>query len=140
MGTLDTTLNPFPFPAGTVWSSAGQSRGNDNQIGKALNAHFANDGVHLVTTTTTGVTTSAVQIYPAPTGQAFAAVSGDTGGGKAFVDLVAWHPTGTAVSVISSNSTKGTADARTYSLSSGVLKVAMAAGTYTVQVIPVLFN
>lgn len=143
MGKLESSLNPFSKPVRPFDAMYGpdQIRGNDNQLGKALNTHLANDGVHLVTTTTTGVTTSAVQIYPAPTGQVFAAVGGDTGSGKAFVDLIAWHPTGAAVAVISSNSTKGVADARTYSFGTGnALKLQMAAGTYTIQVIPIPFN
>lgn len=53
---------------------------------------------------------------------------------KAFVDLVLIGASGTAITVVSSLSIQGTADARTYSFSSGILQVAFAANTYAVTV------
>jgi hypothetical protein len=89
----------------------------------------------------TGVSvSSATQICDVPAGQAMAFVTGDDGSSKSFADLIAWHPSGSTVLVIGGGSTLGVAAVRTYSLSSGVLQLAMASGTYTVQVLPVLFT
>lgn len=133
-------LKPFPSPAprGDGLIDPMQVRGNDNQVAKAFTAHDADPTIHLSRTTTTGVTTGAVQILAAVTGACYAVVSGSTGGGKMFVDTVAYANGGT-VTALTSTSVLGAADARTYSLSSGALKLAMAAGTYTVQVVPITF-
>jgi hypothetical protein len=91
-----------------------------------------------VSTTTAGISTAAA-IYPAITGIAVAWVKGDDGAGKTFVDQVCWNGGTNVKGVVSSTALDGAPAARTYSVVSGVLKVAMAAGTYTIEVVPVLF-
>lgn len=134
-------LKPFSRPVRPLNEFTGpdQIRGNDNQTAKAFNSHDADASIHLVTTTTTGVTTSAVAIYAAITNSAVAWVNGDDGAGKAFVDQVAWNGGGSATAV-SSTTTKGAPAARTYSIASGVLKLLMGSGTYTIQVVPIVFT
>ena len=131
---------PFvgPVPGFDVSTTQFHTRGNDNAIAKSFNQHDADGTIHLNRTTTTGVTTSAVAILAAVTGACWAVVSGSNGSGKIFVDVVVFALGGTPTA-LSSTSVLGAADARTYTVVAGVLKVAMAAGTYTVQVIPLTF-
>lgn len=121
-------LRPFSKPRtkadGTM--DAEQVRGALNQLQNAL------------APITTTVSTSAVSIYEAPSGQAVAHVTGDDGT-DAFADTVAWHPKG-SVAVSSSLTTKGSPAIRSYAVNGGVLMLHMSTGTYTVQVIPTLFE
>lgn len=133
-------LLPFPGPkpgGDAEYVLPNTVQGNDNAIVGQFNAHDADATIHLSRTTTT-VTTSALQIYPAITKGVYAVVYGSNGSTKTFVDTVAYDLGGT-VTALSSTSTLGAADARTYTLVAGVLKLAMAAGTYTVQVCPITF-
>lgn len=141
MGSLPSTLNPFSSPHRPVnpMTAPDQLRGNDNQLGKALNDHTQDATLHTVTTTTTGVTTSAVAIYTAVAGIAVGWVSGNNGSGKTFVDNVVWNGATNVVATVSSTTIDGAPDARTYTVASGVLKLQMAAGTYTIAVNPIQF-
>lgn len=103
-----------------------------------LQQEFNGIGRALANLTTPGVSGATV-IYPAPTVQAVAGVAGDDGAGATFVDVVAWNPAGAAVR-IATGTTNGAPAARTYSVSSGALRVAMGAGTYSITVIIFLFQ
>lgn len=133
-------LKPFPSPV-PPWSDAFGPvivRANDNAIASAFNAHDSDATIHLSRTTTAGVTTSAVTIYPAITAGAWALVSGDDGT-NGFIDAVAWYLGGSAVSFPVSWITRGTAASRTYTIAAGALQLKMGSGTYTIQVVPVTF-
>jgi hypothetical protein len=142
MGVLSVAvLAPFSKPVRPLEPdrSPEQIRGNDNQLGKALNTHISDETIHTVTTTTTGVTTSAVAIYPAISSIAVGWIAGDNGSGKTFVDQVVWNGASNTKTVVSSTTIDGAPDARTYTVASGVLKLQMAAGTYTIDIIPMVF-
>lgn len=143
MGTVGQFgLNPFSAPHRPVDPDRApdQLRGNDNQLAKNLTAHDADATIHTVTTTTTGVTsTGASAIYSAVTGMAQAWIAGDNGSGKTFVDCVVWNGATNVKAVVSSTTVDGAPDARTYTVAAGVLKLQMAAGTYTISLIPMVF-
>lgn len=142
MGTLPAELKPFSTPHRPInpVTAPDQLRGNDNQTAKALNDHTQDATLHTVTTTTTGVTsTGATAIAAAVTGIAQAWISGDNGSGKTFVDCVVWNGATNVKTVVSSTTIDGAPDARTYTVASGILKLQMAAGTYTIKLIPIAF-
>ncbi len=122
------SLRAFTVPV-TPWSDTqgpNQVRSALNQIVNVLN------GVG-----TLGVST-AHAIYPAITGIAVGWVNG-TDGTNTFVDQVAWNGTTNVKAVVSSTTLDGSPAVRTYTVVLGVLKVAMASGTYAITVVPILF-
>lgn len=136
---MTTTLKPFanPVPGQTPAVIAVNGRGNDNVLSSALNVIFASIG--LPPTQTAGVSSaSSATILPAPTGAAFALVEGDDGT-NGFIDLVAWHHSGTNIAIAGTNPIHGTPVARTYTNSAGILQLKMASGVYAVSVVPITF-
>jgi hypothetical protein len=89
---------------------------------------------------TTSVSTSAVTILAVPQYATLALVHGSDGAGNRFSDLVLMSIGTGTVNVISSLSASGTPAARTYSQASSTFKLAMASGTYTVQVSAICMN
>ena len=144
MGTLSlNALKPFPFPAKPLDADKAptQIRGQDNQIAAAFTAHDADGTLHTVTTTTSSVTTSAKAILTVVTGLARVVVSGYRAAYAAsFVDVVAMNGTTNLAVTVSSTTVDGAPDARAYSVVAGVLKLTMAANTYTVVVCPILLT
>ena len=139
MGILGSfQVNPFPWPKKPA-PQADPVRGELNQLAKAITGHDDDATLHTVTTTTTGVTTSAVAIYATITGIAKASIEG-TDGTNSFVDSVVWNGTTNIKAVISSTTLDAAPAARTYTVVSGVLKLQMASGTYTVVVVSVVFT
>lgn len=130
------TVDPFGRPVGAMdpTALAIQVRGNDNILRDAVNGLPFQDPA-----STAGVTTSAVQIVAAITANGVALVGGDDGAGKAFVDLVVYNGAGSATAA-TGTTTSGSPAARTYTVSSGALKLAMASGTYTITVISAVFT
>lgn len=61
-------------------------------------------------------------------------VVGNDGGGNEFFELVTYGGSSTTTPTVIGTYTKGSPSARTYSQSSGNLRVAMAAGTYAINV------
>lgn len=142
MGTLGlNATKPFSRPVRPLneMTAPDQIRGALNQVGKAITDHDADASLHLVTTTTAGVS-SATAIASAIVHSAVAWVNGDTGAGAAFVDQVAWNGTSGTATAISATTTQGAPAARTYTVAAGRLTLAMAAGTYTITLIPVVFT
>ncbi len=141
MGTLPDPMRPFSSPHRPVnaMTATEQLRGNDNQTQKALNDHTQDASLHSVTTETAGVTTSAVAIYAVATGLMVGWVAGDNGSGKTFVDNIVWNGATNVVATVSSTTVDGAPDARTYTVVLGVLKLTMAAGTYSIALIPFSF-
>lgn len=135
-------LNPFSRPVRPFNPLTGpdQIRGAINQLAKNLTDHDADASIHLVSTTTAGVTTSAVAIYTAIVHSAFGFVNGSDGAGKDFVDAIAWDGTSGTVAAVASTTTAGVPAARTYSVASGVLKLQMGSGTYTIVLVPIVFT
>lgn len=124
-------IKPFPKPVPPLnpLTSPAQIRGALNQLAKNISG-----------TATSNVSTSATAIYQGLTGNAIAAVSGDSGAGDYFVDQVAWNGTANVVQVVSTTDITGAPAARTYTVVSGALTLAMAAGTYDVVCVPVVFT
>ena len=83
---------------------------------------------------TTSVSTSAVTILTPTNPYASLCLVFGSDGTNRFIDLVLFALGTGTVNVISSLSAAGTPAARTYSQSSSTYRVAMASGTYTVQV------
>lgn len=133
-------IKTFGSPAGNLdpTNLAFQARGNDNVTVTAFNTHDADTTIHVNQTITTGVGAGATAIYPAITGRAAAWIGGSNGSAS-FADQVAWNGATNTKAVVSSTSLDGSPAARTYTVASGVLKVAMASSTYTITVCPVQF-
>jgi preprotein translocase subunit SecF len=83
---------------------------------------------------TTSVSTSATTILTAGQYGSFCLVFGSDGTNR-FMDVVLFGLGTGTVNVISSLSVAGSPSARTYTQSSSAYKLAMASGTYTVQVV-----
>lgn len=139
VGQHQVSLFTSPVQGGNPVMLPNFVRGNDNTVANDYNAHDSDASIHVVGTSTSGVTTSAVAITAAVTNNVATLVAGDNGSGKVFVDLVGWNGTAGAAT-----QTKlfenGTPDARTYTVASDLLKVTMAGGTYTVMTIPFVFT
>lgn len=97
--------------------------------------------IQFETQRTTGVTTSAVQIWNMQSHVGLVIIAGNDGT-NFFQDMVFTERTlGVTPMVVASMSTTGTPTARTYSNTAGFdLKLAMASGTYTVQVMAFAMN
>jgi hypothetical protein len=93
----------------------------------------------LVQQQTTSVSTGATTILASPTYATLALVHGSDGTNR-FSDLVLMSVGTGTVNVISSLTAVGAPAARTYSQSSSTFKLAMASGTYTVQVSSICMN
>ncbi len=88
---------------------------------------------------TTSVSTSATVILASPTYLTFCLVHGSDGTNR-FSDVVSMSVGTGTVNVINSLSAGGSPAARTYSQASSTFKLAMASGTYTVQVTALTMN
>jgi len=88
--------------------------------------------------TATSVPTSATAILPASFGYGALAIVNGYSGGNAFADLVFF--TNTTTATVSSQTVTGSPVARTYSVVSGQLKLAMASGTYIVTAVQQSIN
>ena len=124
-------IRPSPWPRSPfdTENAPGQIRGQFNQVAKAISGQQ-----------TLLVTTSAIAIFDKITNTAAGWVSGDDGSGNIFADQVAWNGTTNTKLVVSTGTVAGSPAARTYTVVSGVLKVTMASGTYTVVCVPVVFT
>ena len=124
-------IKPFPYPKKPMDETRApdQIRGQLNQLAKYVSGDQ-----------TLGVTTSAVAIFEKILNTAYATITGDNGSGKIWVDQVVWNGTTNTSAVISSTTVAGAPDARTYTVVAGVLKLAMAAGTYTIVCVPIVYT
>ncbi len=102
--------------------------------GLALTHGSGNDGMVVQTINTQDVSTSATPVASATNFGVLTIVGGEIEGGTTprFVDLVLWGREGTPT-VLGGNSVRGTPPARTYTIVSQTLNLAMASGTYDIH-------
>jgi len=138
---IDSNGNIYFSTAGTQIGSAKVSilSGTTNATQYTTLANTGGSTMYVNQQQTTSVSTAATVILATPLYATLALVHGSDGTNR-FSDLVLMSVGTGTVNVISSLSAAGTPAARTYSQASSTFKLAMASGTYTVQVSAICMN
>jgi hypothetical protein len=131
-GTLSATGTLSGGTSGTGYSFSGSAAAGSLTLAANANLTLNNGECFTLGGKSYSVGTSATSISATHSYGSTAMIRGDGGSGILFADLVFFSDS--VVTVLASQIVSSTPAARTYSAAGGILKLAMASGTYTVSV------